>query len=54
MHCVFCKPQTLVKANRFVGMLKQKTKLYHSGLLQVFLALSLTSQVLLQAGTAGI
>lgn len=69
MHCMFCKPQTLVKANTFVGMVKQKARLCHSGLLQVFLAcgihtklqsaeggipaLSLASQMLLQAGTAG-
>lgn len=52
MHCLLCKPRSLLKANTFMGMVKQKSRLYHSELLQVFLACGIHAK--LQSAEGGI
>lgn len=38
MCCMLCRPQTFVKVNRFLNVVKQKAGLCHSCLLDVFIA----------------
>lgn len=52
MHCMLCKPQTLGKADMFMDVVKQKTRLCHSGLLWVFFACGIHAK--LQPAEGGI